>query len=376
VLQSTLEMLPHIERICDAAHLAPSRDNLQPWRFEVDGETISFVVDPARDATRMNAGGRMARIALGAAVECALLRAGRMGASVRFHPPRPGTLVTLTVTAPKRFPEADKALVRRATNRRVYDGRPLEGETVATLRSKTPDLDGVRTLWFGRERVRVLGPIVEEGEALFYSDPLLRDAALRAVRFDVRDREEVTRGLSVGSLELSGPERLTLDSLRKTPQDRLVALAFRKMGARARRLVESASGVCVVVARGSSAETDIAVGRCMQRAWLALTRLDLAAHPMSSIAALEAIADEAEEAARNLEAAAPVDAAGSDPVTLMRASFRAAFPNVDRASRVAILMRFGTAAAPSSRVGREPVSASVNESARAAAPDAPEGSGL
>jgi hypothetical protein len=355
-------MVPHIERICDAAHLAPSRDNLQPWRFEVDGETISFVVDPARDATPMNAGGRMARIALGAAVECALLRAGRMGASVRFHPPRPGALVTLTVTAPKRVPEADKALVRRATNRRVYDGRPLADETVATLRSKTPDLDGVRTLWFGRERVRVLGPIVEEGEALFYSDPRLRDAALRAVRFDVRDREEVTRGLSVGSLELSGPERLTLDSLRKTPQDRLVAMgAFRKMGARARRLVESASGVCVVVARGSSSETDIAVGRCMQRAWLALTRLDLAAHPMSSISALEAIADDAEQAARTDGTPAPGDAGGGDPVTSMRASFRAAFPNVDRASRIALLMRFGTATAPSSRVGREPVSACVSE---------------
>ena len=374
MLQSTLEMVPHIERICDAAHLAPSRDNLQPWRFEVDFETISFVVDEARDATPMNAGGRMARIAVGAAVECALLRAGRMGATVRFPPPRPGALVTLVITAPRRFPEPDKALVRRTTNRRVYDGRPLADETVATLRSKTPDLDGVRTLWFGRERVRVLGPIVEEGEALFYSDPLLRDAALRAVRFDVRDREEVTRGLSVGSLELSGPERLTLDSLRKTPQDRLVAMgAFRKMGARARRLVESASGVCVVVARGSSAETDVAVGRCVQRAWLALTRLDLAAHPMSSIAALEAIADEASQAAQTGETHAAEGEPGlADPVTAMRASFRAAFPNVERSSRIALLMRFGTAAAPSSRVGRVPVSESVSEPARAGDPEGSE----
>src|SRR5580698_1602058 len=75
----------HVERILDAARIAPSLDNLQPWRFVVEGETISFLVDHERDRTSPISGGRMARVAVGAALDCALLRAGRMGATVRFE---------------------------------------------------------------------------------------------------------------------------------------------------------------------------------------------------------------------------------------------------------------------------------------------------
>jgi nitroreductase len=46
---------------------APSGTNTQPWRFVVDDEarTIALDLDPARDPSPMNAGQRMARIALG-----------------------------------------------------------------------------------------------------------------------------------------------------------------------------------------------------------------------------------------------------------------------------------------------------------------------
>ena len=37
--------------------------------------------------------------------------------------------------------EPDKAVVRRATNRRMYDGRPVDDPTFAWLREATPPLD-------------------------------------------------------------------------------------------------------------------------------------------------------------------------------------------------------------------------------------------
>jgi nitroreductase len=340
---ATPPLAAHIERILDAARIAPSRDNLQPWRFVVDGETVSFTMDHERDRSPANATGAMARVALGAAIECALLRAGRMGAIVRYHTlPRSGALATITFSAPKRIPEPDKALLRRATNRHLYDGRPVDDATFAWLREATPALETTRTLWFGRERVKTLGPILEEAEALIVGDTASREAALSAIRFDVRDREEVTHGLSVGCLELSAPERVTLDTLRRTPADRLAAMGvFAKMGARARRQMESASGVCVVTATGDDPLVDVNVGRSMQRAWLAMTRRGLVAHPMSAVAALEAM-NRADE-----RAAAVV------------ASVRAAFPSAERGSRVAMLLRFGWAPEPTARVRRYPLVESV-----------------
>jgi nitroreductase len=346
----------HIERILDAARLAPSYENAQPWRFVVQGDTVSLFVDHERDRSPPGAGGRMARIAVGAALECALVRAGRMGVAVRFEAPRGSALVTVTISEPKRFPEPDKALVRRATNRRLYDGRPVDDATFAWLHEATPPIDAARTLWFGRERVRTLGPRIEQGEAAFYAEPSLREAALRAIRFDVRDREEVAHGLSLGSLELSAADRLTLDGLRKVSQDpQQAAWAFKKMGARARRLVESASGVCVIAARGSEPAVDVAVGRSMMRAWLALTRRGLVAQPMSAVPVLEAILETAQAAAPGWVALA--DEARAEAAV---AAVRAAFPNVERGSRIAMILRYGWAPDPSARVRRLPLEESIS----------------
>jgi len=316
---------------------------LQPWRFQVDGDTISMLVDAERERAYL---GQMARVAVGAALECALVRAGRMGATVRFEsPPRSGALVTFTVSDVKRTPEPDKALMRRATNRRLYDGRAIDDATYGWLVEATPALDGVRAHWFGRERVRAMAPFLEEAETLYYGHARLRELTLQSIRFDVRDREEVTHGLSVGSLELSAAERVAMDALRHAPDGALAVTgtaAAQRMGARARRLVESASGVCVIT-RPDSADpsADVTVGRCMQRAWLALTRKGLVAHPMSAVQVLEAAL-----------AAEGTGLPEHDRVNALVTKFRAAFPSVEKGSSIAVLLRYGYAPAPTAHVRR------------------------
>jgi hypothetical protein len=152
-------------------------------------------------------------------------------------------------------------------------------------------------------------------------------------------------------MELSAPERVTLDTLRRTPAERLAAMGvFAKIGARARRQMESASGVCVVTAVGSEPAVDVAVGRSLQRAWLALTRRGLVAHPMSALVALEA------------------QTAPSERAIAAIASGRAAFPSAEKGSRIAMLLRFGWAPPPTARVRRYPLIDSVAADADAAKP--------
>jgi len=333
----------HIERLLEAARTAPSRDNTQPWRFTVHGdagERISFGLDHERDPFPDKT---MARIAVGAAVECACVAAARMGSAVRFQEPHEGALVTMSITAPKRLPEPDLARTRRVTNRRAYDGRALDDATAHSLREATPARDRAQTHWFGRERVRALGPLFEQAEELFFLDAGLREQTLSAIRFDVKDRDEVARGMSLGSLELSAGERATLAGLRRSLDPRFAAAELKKMGARARRLIESASGVCIITTVGSDPMADVDVGRAMQRAWMALTQRGLAAHPMTTMMSLSlalSVADEARAAA-------------------LLAAFRRAFPSVGPEARIAFLMRFGWAEPPSCRVGRLPLKDSL-----------------
>ncbi len=351
----------HIERILDAARTAPSHDNRQPWRFIVDGETVSFAVDQERDD------GAMARIGIGAAIECACIAAARMGATVRTLPPLDGALVTMSFTDAKRLAEPDLSRVRRTTNRRVYDGRAIDDATALFLREATPARELAQTHWFGRERVHALGPLMEEGEELFFADTALRARAVSAIRFDVKDREDVTHGLSVASLELTAAERAALAGFRQ----RATAVELKKMGARARRLIESASGVCVITATSPAPLADVDVGRAMQRAWMALAQRGLAAHPMTSLAILEltlaaakpqssrdTIPDAEGDAMRRI-AIEEAEMTRRKRIEEIVGAFRKTFPNVPPEQRIALLLRFGFAAAPSTRVGRRPLGESL-----------------
>jgi nitroreductase len=341
-------LLAHVERILDAARIAPSWGNTQPWRFHVDGGTVSFLVDQERQPKYFPA---TAYIAIGAALECALLRAARMGATVRMEfPPDHNPLVRLTVSDAKRDPDPDKAVMRRATNRRLYDGRAIDDATYTWLVEATAPLEGVRTHWFGRERVRTVGPLIEEAEALFYANARLRELTLKTIRFDVRDREEVTHGMSVGSLELSGADRITVDALRHTAPDRLAATgAPQRMGARARRLVESASGVCILTKpEGADPISYVNVGRCLQRAWLALTRRGLVAQPMSVFHVLDSVL--------GIEGSNLPD---QERVETVLSRFKGAFPSVEKGSSIAMVMRYGFAPPPTTLARRLPLEESV-----------------
>ena len=309
----------------------------------MDDETISVGIDHERDTSP---DGTMARIGIGAAIECACVAAARMGATVRFQSPREGALVTMSITGAKRLADPDLSRTRRVTNRRIYDARPLDDATLRALRDATPARDLAQTHWFGRERVRALGPLFEQADALFFSISWLRERQLFTIRFDVKDRDEVQYGLSVGSLELSSAERTTLVGLRRPLDPRVAAAELKKMGARARRLMESASGVCIITTVGSDPMADVDVGRAMQRAWMVLTQRGLAAHPMTTMTSLSLAAADA--------------GAEADPrIGEVLAAFRGVFPNVPQDTRIAFLMRFGWAEAPSCRVGRFPLEESL-----------------
>jgi hypothetical protein len=327
----------HIEKVIDAAQSAPSHQNSQPWRFTIEGETISLGIDHERDPAP---DGTMARIAIGAALECIMISAARMGATLRSQPPRTGALVTVTIEAPKRIPEPDRSRLRRVTNRRPYDGRALDDTLLKRLREAVPDVR-----WFGRTHVRALGPVFEQAEELFYLDARLRETALSAIRFDVKDREAVDRGIAIGSLELQAAERAALLNIRKPATSGVNVASVKVLATRARRLIESASGVLIITTTSNEPMADVDVGRMMQRAWMALTKEGLCVQPMTRLMSLGL-----GPSAMGTE---------NDLLPPLLQSFRKVFPMVPDDARIAFLMRFGWAEAPTCRTGRLPVSESI-----------------
>ena len=337
------------EPLLEAATRAPSGDNTQPWRFVVEGETVSLDLDPARDPSPMNSGQRMSRIAVGAALENLLRAAQALGLVAELDPDPAPFLARVRLTG-----EATDAsrlgphFGARATNRRPYDGRSVAPEVLARLADQTPEADGVVTRWVvGTDRLKALAVPIGRSDGLMFGDPTMRRAFLGNVRFDRPAAEAVEEGLSLDSLELSGADRLALRVMRRTPDPVLkLGGASSVFNGKARQLVVSSSGLFVVAAPDSDAATDVRVGRAVQRAWLALTAEGLAAQPMMSVPVLENALAHGDDRLRS--------ALGVERVSALLDEFRTLLPELG-SLRPAWLMRFGYAPPPSGRTGRLPL---------------------
>ena len=352
-------MNPALATLLDAAVRAPSGDNTQPWHFAVNEPEgrVTLLLDPARDPSPMNTGQRMARIALGAALENMVRTAHFNGWSVTDTST---TAPTLTVDVSRSAPRAGRiepTILQRVTNRRVYDGRTLPPDLLQSLQRQTPEQDRIRCRWIvHRPDLRQWADFIARTDAILLADPAIREAFLGNVRFDASSHASVAEGLSLAALELSRLDRLALRTLRRLPQWLVLRCGVPRLFARhARRLVESASGLCLVVAPDDRQETDVRVGRAVQHVWLALTAAGLAVQPMMSPLVLDNI----------LEHGGPEHLAFLDrgKQQSLQNELRALEPEIG-SGRPAFLLRFGYALPPTGRTGRRPWQVSTDSGPR------------
>ena len=344
--------------LADAAS-APSGDNTQPVRFAVDprSRTIGLSVDPARDPSPMNAGQRMARLAAGASLENLVRSAEARGFGVAIEPGEGDTLAVVRLSGREESAPRDPALSARSTNRRHYDGRPVPADVLGRLAGATPDLDGASTHWIvGADRLDAFAGLIGEADAAMFGESSMRDAFLAKVRFDRPPGAEVEEGLPIGSLEVGTADRLALRTMRRTPDWILqIAGARRVFAEKARTLIVSSSGLCLVVAPDGSPASDLAAGRALQRAWLAIGSEGLSTQPMMSLLVLENAVDNGGIALR--------EALGHARLESLRRRFRDLAPEI-AGRRPAWLQRFGHAPPPTARAGRLPIDAVAGEIAR------------
>jgi nitroreductase len=347
-----------LEKLIEAATQAASGDNTQAWRFEVDEAAgrIVISVDETRDPSPMNAGQRMSRMAVGGALENLLRAAQQSGIRVTTTAPPPGAAAALQwqEPLPKTPIQPDASIFRRVTNRRPFDGRDVPHEVLETLQRETPALDGVTAHWIvGRDRLGDWAKLIGRGDALMFSERSMRLAFLAKIRFDAPPDAEVEEGLSLASLELAAFDRVALRSMPRIPNWVVrwggVTNFF---AAHARKLIKSSAGLCLVAAPDDLAGTDVTVGRAVQRAWLALTAQGLQAQPMMSLIVLD----------NALQYGSPqlIASLRRERLERLRQEVRALLP-AEADGRPAFLLRFGYGPAPSGRVGRLPLAASVTE---------------
>ncbi len=284
------DMPAGIVRIVEHAVLAPSGGNVQPWHFHWDGERLWVSRDAVRGRSVLDGRGNGALLALGAAVENAVIAAAAEGraatvepfprgeasdvvAAIALGPPEGAPLGALAALAPL---VRDRATDRRPGPRRVVASADLAAIAAAArehgadvqLSTDAAALAEIGRLVGASDRIRVL---CAETNAEVAGE--LRRTREQAVR--TRD------GITLSSVAPSSSARAAVGLLMRPD----VAAFLREIGAGsrleddARASFAGASAAGLLTLPVATPQAWLAGGRAMQRAWLAATARGLAFHP-------------------------------------------------------------------------------------------------
>jgi len=278
------------EAIVEAAGLAPSGGNMQPWCFEL-GETAFSVTIAPNPAVGMDIGLRGSAVACGAALANAAIVAASHSRSSGSGAPE----VVLDLDRPDLagrvvFGQSDNEewarlaplITKRISNRHYGPAASLSPDQVAALQAAAEagggrisyvapaDLGDLSDLWAEADRARMLSP------------RLHREMMSELRRAGIDPLEE---GIDERTFEFSPADLAKLAVLRRP--EVLAQLERWDGGARlgddTRKRFRCSSGLLVVVISGNSQVDYVRGGVALQRTWLEATRLGLGLHPMSPV---------------------------------------------------------------------------------------------
>jgi nitroreductase len=230
------------------AVLAPSRRNAQPWRFAVDGPTVTVRADPDRRLPVADPEDRALHVGLGCAVANLAVAAAGVGLDARVSHPTdgPAAVVDLRPGGDGREPAAPAAPTERRTRREPYADRPLAAAE--------------------RRRLRTAVAAVPRAEL-----HLLEREGRRAAVADLQataDRRQFADPAYRAEFERTAPE-WTAGRDRDGPSDAA--------------LVRAGPAVGVVTTGADCRRAWLRTGRAFERLALAATAAGVGVHPLSRI---------------------------------------------------------------------------------------------
>ncbi len=140
---TTPHLTAQVRHVVEAATLAPSVHNTQPWRFDVRPDGFDLHADRDRQLTHLDPSGRQLHLSCGAALSTAQVAARALGLDSRLallpDPGRPDLLASLTLLPGAPATDEDLrlalAVLMRHTVRDAFEQRPLEPALLEELRA-------------------------------------------------------------------------------------------------------------------------------------------------------------------------------------------------------------------------------------------------
>ncbi len=179
-----------VQFLLNYAVLAPSRHNVQPWLFKIDGNTVELYADRSRSLPAADPDDREMIISCGAARANFLIAARHFGyvANVEIHrdPDKPDFLARVSLekggVATQEEQKLFHAIKQRRTNRQLFKDRAVPASLISTLEDLATREATRFQVVQGEEARYQLASLIATGDHLLWENERFREEIAKWTR--------------------------------------------------------------------------------------------------------------------------------------------------------------------------------------------------
>ena len=299
---STIAMkADQIKPVLEKAILAPSADNMQPWKFRLSDDGVDLFLTKNRDPHLLEVGLKSLYVSVGAVIEnirVAALHHGYRAIPSHFPEGQDPTFVARIrfETSPIHEHPHYFALEQRATNRKFYNlSRQINDAIYQKLRETVEQSaaanqissQSYRLVWIKRKNpgYRPLCRMISFADQLRYESPKIHREFMETVRFSKAETESTCDGLDIRTFEAGPCAPVLFNLIRSWPRLRLLNwLGLSRMFNFYSWLqLMSSQAIGLLVGPTHSNADYINGGETMERLWHEITLQGLAIQPMMAL---------------------------------------------------------------------------------------------
>jgi hypothetical protein len=279
-----------VNKLLDAAVMAPSGDNVQPWSFQVSENftQIDLYNLPDKDRSYYNFQQAASYIAHGAVIENILISAKHLGchADILLFPVSGNDNYVARISLSPAQQQNDplySVIFERSTNRFRYKRAELSGELLQALEDSVRNIDAARvSLVIQKDKIKKLAKELMVNDRIVFECKEIHKFLFDKIRWNKIQSEETKDGMPVDVLGLSYIEKLFFPLMRfwwYVKIGNVLGLS---------RIIElkcwwncrNAPMLGMITIKGSDKYAFVEGGRAVQRFWLTATIQGLALQPI------------------------------------------------------------------------------------------------
>lgn len=283
-----------LRTILEKGILAPSGDNIQPWRFRLREDEIDIFLHHGHEKIHFfEVGNKSLYISAGAVIENIRVTAAHLGYQLLVsYLPDPQNLSQVATLRFEKVPQSGHphsiVLDRRVTNRKFYSlKRKINPSVYEKLEGVASKEKGFRLFWLKKEdhRYSNLCRLIGAADQLRYENKKIHLEFIETIRFSDREAQKTRDGLNIKTFE-AGPFGALLFRLVRSWNYLSILNYFgmsRLFNLYTQIEMQFSQAAGLIVADNCQLEDYVRGGEVMERIWHEITAEGLAIQPMSAL---------------------------------------------------------------------------------------------